>query len=156
MGSSGSKTLANNYVEIPGSFRDPPIGDQAIAAVRHSHPAEPIEVCVYLKAPDDDSFAETGTDDDRDSRRPLYADSAFSQNDSQNAAEIADGMAKIERFATQSGLSVVKQDPARRLVKLVGTVDKMEAAFRTKLQYYHDGKTAFRARAGSLSAPADV
>src|SRR5262249_27877492 len=49
-----------------------------------------------------------------------------------------------------------KQDPARRLVKLSGPIDKLEAAFRTKLHYYNDGKQAFRARSGSLSAPADV
>jgi kumamolisin len=59
-------------------------------------------------------------------------------------------------LATKTGLSVVRRDPARRLVKLAGSLENMEAAFRTKLHYYSDGKVSYRARAGALSAPADI
>jgi kumamolisin len=62
----------------------------------------------------------------------------------------------ISKFVSASGLSIVKIDPARRLIKISGTAEKLEAAFRTKLHYYNDGKTPFRARAGSLSVPAEV
>jgi kumamolisin len=142
-----------NYVEIPGSHREPPKGLPAIASAHASTSAEPIEISLYLK----DRSA-----DDLLKQEPISASEAAAKNASahdvasQRAAEYADAFAKIADFANETGLAVVKQDPARRLVKLAGPIDKIEAAFRTKLHYYNDGQQGFRARSGTLSAPADV
>lgn len=142
-----------NYVEIPGSHRDAPKGLPAIASAHAAAPAEPIEISVYLKDRDGDDLLGQG---------PISASEAAVKNASaqqlasQRAAQYADAFAKIASFANETGLAVVKQDPARRLVKLSGPIDKVEAAFRTKLHYYNDGQQGFRARSGTLSAPADV
>jgi kumamolisin len=142
-----------NYVEIPGSHREPPKGLPAIASAHASTPGEPIEISVYLKDRSADDLLTQG---------PISASAAAAKNApandvaSQRAAEYAGDFAKIADFANETGLTIVKQDPARRLVKLSGPIDKVEAAFRTKLHYYNDGQQGFRARSGTLSAPADV
>jgi kumamolisin len=143
-----------NYVEIPGSHREPPKGLPAIAATHAATQGEPIEISVYLKDRSGDDLLQQG---------PVSGSEAAAANNapahdlgSQRAVEYADDFAKIADFANETGLAIVKQDPARRLVKLSGPIDKIEAAFRTKLQHYNDGQQGFRARSGSLSAPADV
>lgn len=141
------------YVEIPGSHRDAPESAPPIAAAHIAAHAEPIEVSVYLKDREGDSLLEQGPISAKElaakARKPARKVGA-------QANKYADDFAKIAAFANETGLSIVKQDPARRLIKLSGPIDKMEAAFRTKLHYYNDGQHAFRARSGTLSAPADV
>lgn len=153
--------VSRTYVTIPGSERPAPApagSPQAAATMVHSvNPSEPIEVSVYLKSREDDSLL---------SMKPISAEQAAGQAAgelrsrealrAQRADSHADDIAKVVEFANEMGLSVVKTDPARRLVKLSGPVEKFEAAFRTKLHYYNDGRAAFRARAGSLSVPQDV
>ena len=115
-----------NYVEIPGSHREPPKGLPAIASAHASMSAEPIEISVYLKDRSADDLLNQG---------PISASVAAERNASapdvasQRAAEYADDFAKIADFANETGLAVVKQDPARRLVKLSGPIDKIEAAY---------------------------
>ena len=149
--------MPTNYVEIPGSHRDAPADAQQIAAAAHAGGStEPIEISIYLKPREADPLLQ---------QEPITAQAAAAAGQghalprdvsAQRATTYADEFAKIAAFANETGLSIVNQDPARRLVKLSGPVDKIESAFRTKLHYYHDGKQAFRARSGSLSAPADV
>jgi kumamolisin len=143
--------MPNDYMEIPGSYREPPAGPAPIAAVRAVNPAEQIEVSVYVKDNDQDQ-------DPLLKQGPIAAGQAASARTVSQAsqADYSDAFARITKFASENGLSVVKQDPSRRLVKLAGPADKLEAAFRTKLHYYNDGAAAFRARSGSLSAPADM
>jgi kumamolisin len=142
------------YIEIPGSHREPPKSLPAIAAAHAAPHGEPIEISVYLK--------DRGADDLLKQAPVSGSEAAAAKNapardfGSQRAVEYADDFAKIADFANETGLAIVKQDPARRLVKLSGPIDKIEAAFRTKLYYYNDGQQGFRARSGSLSAPADV
>jgi kumamolisin len=149
--------MTAKYVEIPGSHRDTPTEGQAIAAAHAVAPGEQIEVSIYVKDREADPLLQ---------QEPVTAQQAAAAGglgathprdvSEQRANRYADDFAKITEFANEAGLSVVKTDPARRLIKLAGPVDKMEAAFRTKLHYYHDGERAFRARSGPLSAPADV
>src|SRR5262247_3011668 len=149
--------MPTKYVEIPGSHRDLPEEAQAIAPAAHPKgSAESIEISIYLKPREADPLLQ---------QPPITAQEAAAAGQghalprdvgAERATTYADDFAKIAAFAHATGLSIVQQDPARRLVKLSGPVDKIEAAFRTKLHYYHDGKQAFRARSGSLSAPADV
>ena len=65
-------------------------------------------------------------------------------------------MAQVQAFAEAHGLRVVETDPARRLMRLEGSIGDLQGAFSTQLhQYTHQGR-AFRARTGPLSAPAEV
>lgn len=144
--------MASNYIEIPGSYRDAPSGPAPIAAVHAINPAEQIEISVYVKSRDGDPDALL-------KQGPIAAGKATQASGLQSAraqVDYASEFAKITQFARENGLSVVKEDPARRLVKLAGPADKLESAFRTKLHYYNDGDAAFRARTGTLSAPAEV
>jgi len=144
-----------NYVEIPGSHREPPKSLPAIAAAHTATHGEPIEISVYLKDRSADDLLKQGPISGAEAEAAAKKAPAHDIG-SQRAVEYADDFAKIADFANETGLAIVKQDPARRLVKLSGPIDKIEAAFRTKLQYYNDGQQGFRARSGSLSAPADV
>src|SRR5215475_2062218 len=149
--------MPTKYVEIPGSHRDLPEEAQAIAPAAHPKgSAESIEISIYLKPREADALLQ---------QPPITAQEAAATGQghalprdvgAERATSYADDLAKISAFANKNGLSIVKEEPARRLVKLSGPIDKIEAAFRTKLHYYNDGKHAFRARSGSLSAPADV
>jgi kumamolisin len=143
------------YIEIPGSHREPPKGLPAIAAAHAAPHGEPIEISVYLKDRSADDLLKQGPVSG--SEAAAAAKNAQARDiGSHRAVGYADDFAKIADFASETGLAIVKQDPARRLVKLSGPIDKVEAAFRTKLHYYNDGQQGFRARSGSLSAPADV
>lgn len=152
--------VSSNYVQIEGSARAAPeavAGPHGVSqSIERVKASETIEVSVYLKGGDDDSLL---------AAPPVSAQAVDTASDaapsreeirSERAASQASNIAKVVEFANEMGLSVVKTDPARRLVKLAGPADKMEAAFRTKLHYYHNGATEFRARAGSLSVPEDV
>ncbi|HYZ16728.1 MAG TPA: S53 family peptidase [Candidatus Acidoferrum sp.] len=65
-------------------------------------------------------------------------------------------LAAVERFAREAGLRVVSSDPARRSVRLSGTVATINAAFGTTLQRYQQGGTTFRGRTGPLTLPATL
>jgi kumamolisin len=152
--------VSSNYVQIEGSARAAPEAvagphgvSQSIARVK---PSETIEVSVYLKGGDDDAFLAAPPVSAQGVQAASVAARSREEIRSSRAVSQGSNIAKVVEFANAMGLSVVKTDPARRLVKLAGPADKMEAAFRTKLHYYNNGATAFRARTGSLSVPEDV
>ncbi len=159
---------SKNYVEIPGSGRPVPQGAATPAgaiAARSVQPAEPIEVSVYLKPAD--AAGDDPADVDSDpllELKPVAAGEAIPQTPvtargamrDQRLGSLDGAIAKVTDFASAAGLTVVKVVPERRLVKLSGPADKFEAAFRTKLNYYSDGKGTYRGRSGGLSVPEDV
>jgi kumamolisin len=147
--------MTSAYVELPGSHRDPPKETPAIAAVRAVNPSEEIEISIYLKDREPDPLQQPAITATEDAAQARSAQSFESLN-AQRLEDYKQDIDAISKFVTTAGLSIVKIDPARRLVKVSGTAEKLESAFRTTLHYYNDGKTPFRARAGSLSVPADV
>src|SRR5262249_17806957 len=134
--------MSGDYVQIPGSYREAPT-ETPVATAHAATPSEPVEISVYLKDREPDPLLQ---------QRPITAAEAAASKkgavprssdvSAQRASNYAEEFAKIAAFARETGLSIVKQDPARRLVKLSGPIDKLEAAFRTKLHYYNDGKQA--------------
>lgn len=116
---------------ISGSERQPPTGRALGAADAGQH----VEISVYLKDPP----AEAGAD--RNAFR------------STRAARLKPAIAELCEFAKAHTLTVKEQDPARRLVKLAGTVGDLEKAFGTKLDRYEHQGCCFRARTGVLSVP---
>lgn len=61
----------------------------------------------------------------------------------------------IERWAAAAGLAVTRRDPARRLVKVAGTAERIEKAFGTRLHDYREGGRRYRSRSGALYVPRD-
>lgn len=68
----------------------------------------------------------------------------------------APGIARIRAFAREHGLEILAESAPRRLVRLRGPAQAMQAAFKTELHRYHDGKRPFRGRSGALHLPADM
>lgn len=62
----------------------------------------------------------------------------------------------VERFAKESGLTVIRSSRARRSVELSGTIADLAAAFGTELRAYRLGDQQFRGRTGALSLPATL
>ncbi len=72
-------------------------------------------------------------------------------------AASADDLLKVRKFATEHGLEVKEEDPARRSVLLTGTVEAFSKAFETKLdRYEHPVKGYFRGRTGTLTIPTEL
>jgi kumamolisin len=63
---------------------------------------------------------------------------------------------RVDAFAQEYGMTVVERDPARRSVRLEGTVAQMSAAFGVTLGSYSLGTTTFRGRTGTISLPAGL
>ena len=131
----GDIAMTARRLDIPGSQRPAPQG----APSAPPDPQTPIEVSLYLKRP---AGAEP---DDREGLRRA------------REASLQPAFQAVEAFAQSHGLTISEQDAARRLVKLQGPLSALEAAFGTKVGLFTaaDGG-AYRARAGSLSAPAEV
>lgn len=135
--------MANRtYVEFPSSHRAMPTGTH----VGEVPADEPIEISLYLKP--------------RETVEPVASRSATKDQRSalkaHRSAQYANDIALIRAFATETGLTVIAVEPARRLVKLMGPADKVQAAFQTKVAHYHDGKTVFRGRSGPLRLPEEI
>src|SRR5437016_4195264 len=150
---SGEASMAQHYVELAGSVRAAP---RQATLIQEVPAGERLEISLYLKDYGPDPLI---------GAKPLSAQQArLRRSTSQTreglraarAEQHVDDVAKVVDFASRTGLSVVKQEPGRRLVKLSGTVAQLEAAFRTKLHYYSDGSGTFRARTGALYAPGEV
>jgi kumamolisin len=103
-----------------------------------------IEISLYLKSRGGDAAVVAGTPDAR---------AAMARH---RTVDHGDDIARLRRFAADSGLAVTATEPARRLVKLRGTVAACEAAFGTALTIYRQGDRQFRARTGVLRLPADL
>jgi kumamolisin len=126
--------VSTNYVEFHASHRETPPG------TRHGDvaPDDEIEISVYLKP------------------RGSVAGLSREEIATQRAAMHEGDKRLVEEFADQAGLKITVYEPARRLVRLSGTVGAMQAAFRTSLSHYHHGKHRFRGRTGMLSMPQDM
>ena len=64
--------------------------------------------------------------------------------------------ARIERFASQYHLTVVRTDLPGRTVTLRGKLGNLETAFGVKLHNFASKGIQFRARTGAISLPSDV
>ncbi len=129
--------------ELPGSVRDAPHGMRSTGRVPGS---QDVLISLYLKP-------RRGEEDAGAIPAAFQSRTALA---GQRATEHADDCEAIRAFARTAGLTVVHEDPARRLVQLSGTVSAMEQAFGTQLHHYEGNGTVCRARHGALHAPADI
>ena len=103
-----------------------------------------VEISLYLKSRGDAAEAVAGA---ADPRAALAA---------HRAVHHRDDIARIGTFAAEHGLTIVAVEPARRLIKLRGTIAALQQAFGTRLDLYRQGEREFRARSGMLHLPADL
>ncbi len=128
---------------IPGSERSAPPG----AEVGADSSEALAQVSLYLKSAERHAERRSSISHPFRTRAELRAE---------RAASLHGPIARVQTFAEREGLKVIEVDPARRLVKLEGTVPALAKAFGTVLRRYeHEGHT-FRARSGALSAPSDI
>ena len=133
--------MAQERSVITGSERAAPPGSQ----VGDADLAATAVISVYLKP------AEA-------KQKPKAADGFKSRAEfrTERTETLADAMAEVQAFAETEHLKVVETDPGRRLVKLQGSLQALQAAFSTQLHQYEHQGVRFRARTGSLSAPTSV
>ncbi|MGH7066183.1 MAG: S53 family peptidase, partial [Acetobacteraceae bacterium] len=128
---------AGDYAVFPASHREAPPGASVLGDVGAD---EAIEVSIYLKPRDRDA--------------PVSADRALRA--ARRAELHRDDVRLLREFAAEHDLTVIAVEPARRLVRLSGPAARMEAAFRIRLQHYHDGARRFRGVSGALSLPQEL
>jgi kumamolisin len=139
---------AAERVRIPGSDREFRADHKR---VRDADADKQIEVTMYLRA--------QGTLDwvDDEARRPPSERRSITREDLAKgyAARDAD-IEAVRTFARDSGLEVTGVDPARRAVKLRGTVEAISRAFGAEDLglYEHSSGGLYRARRGPLTVPA--
>ncbi|GGF33972.1 kumamolisin [Aliidongia dinghuensis] len=125
------------YLPLEGSVRKAPTGATLLGPVDQT---QLLTVSVYLRP---------------HAKPPLGArldHAGFARDYGARPANVA----RIERYAADHGLMVADVDPARRLVRLAGTVDALCRAFRTKLDRYGVGAGEHRGRSGPLYVGDDI
>ncbi len=137
------KKTTTTRVPLPASHKTAPAG--AKLAVKIS-PDERLEVTVRLRRKPGAGTPEPG-------EVPLTREE-FCANYGADPGDIE----KVEEFANEHGLDVVRSSLAERSVRLSGTVKAMQAAFGVRLRAYRTTKTkqTFRGRTGTVSVPKEL
>ena len=133
--------MAQDRTTIHGSERDAPPG----VRLGEADPTETAAVSVYLRPPS--AQGAQPSPGAFQSRADLGAE---------REAGLKAAIARVQAFASSHGLDVAQCDPARRLIRLQGTLGALQAAFGARLHRYEHQSRSFRARTGPLSAPSDV
>ncbi len=137
-----STTEGATPLELPGSEHTAPSGARLVGPAPRD---QQVEVSIYLKPRDAHQTTETALTGSVQERREHLARHRRTAH--------RDDIQRIEKFATGHGLTVLEADPARRLVRVGGTAEKMEAAFGTSLSTYERSGHTFRGRTGSVMLP---
>ena len=140
-------------VPLPGSERQP---YRDARAVGPSHPDERLQVTVVLKrrGPLDQEALLAAYDVETNvaGRR-----SSLSRDDFESSFDAdPDALAKVEEFAGEHRLAVVRSDVSRRSMVLAGTVADCNAAFGVDLQHFEYDEGTYRGRTGPVHVPAEL
>lgn len=138
-------------VVLAGSERPPVLNaeDQGPA-----DPQQEAEITVYLKSKK--SGAEIESYVDKLSEEPIAERKYLSRQELSEWKGASSEDIKVEIFAAQYRLSVVKCDPGARTMFLRGKLGDLQQAFGVELKWYLAGGNSFRARSGSISLPVAV
>jgi kumamolisin len=139
------------YVAVPGSEREPLAGAVEIGP---TDPNSELSVTVLVRRRPDSELSALV---EEQAAKPLNERRYLSREElaSQHGADPND-LRKVEEFATQHGLTVVKSDPATRTVGLRGRAADFSSAFRVNLADYRYGGGTYRVRTGPVSVPAEL
>lgn len=142
----------DQHVPLPGSERKAPTQAMKLGA---TEPHKRMSVSVYLRRGNAQQFDHVLEGHTRgtglQAQGPLTK-KEFAERFSADPKDIA----LVEKFAAACGLQVEARDPARRLVVLGGTAEKMAAAFRVTLEQYEVNGSVFRAREGFIFVPLEL
>ena len=116
---------------------------QGYARRRDADPNEPLELSIYLKP---HTRIEA-------SALPVEPAARRTAINAHLAAEHEADVKLVRQFAERHALTVTSVETPRRLVKVAGTANQMQAAFTTRLATYGDGKKEFRSHEGALHLP---
>jgi kumamolisin len=136
---------------LPGSERAVTEGSKVVG---QCDPAEKIEAVVMLRRQDEQQFEQLvrRIASGAPGATPISRD----ELEKRFGASPAD-VAKLNAFAAQHGLDVVREDAAARTVVLSGTVAQFQDAFDVELQHYeHHSIGLYRGRTGAISVPDDL
>ena len=136
---------------ISGSERAPVKNAKSIGT---PDPNEVVEVTVVLRS----KGAGTQISSVREtSAQPLKERKYLSREEFASANALnPDDLAKIEEFAHEHGLTIVKVSPESSSISLSGTVTDLSEAFGTKLSMYDSPTGKYRGRVGPVQVPADL
>ncbi len=137
-------------VQIPGSERE---FEPQHERVGEADANKQIEVTVYLRAQGTLDWV-----DDEARRLPADRRSITREELAKGYAAREADIEAVRGFARDNGLEVTDVDPARRMVKLRGTVDAASKAFGAQELglFEHPAAGAYRARRGPLTVPRDL
>ena len=139
---------SHHRVELKGSRRHPWTNGKDVGSV---DPNQQIEVSIYLRRP------ETLPSSEEIGATPIASRDYLSREEfARTHAAPSSDFEKIRQFAGEYGLRVVGEDPARRLVKLSGTVQAFNHAFGTELRRYEHSSGTYRCRTGMVTIPAEI
>jgi kumamolisin len=125
------------YVPLKGSDRKPSSDASLLGPV---DPTELLTVSLYLRPPASPAPGERldrATFVQRHGARP-------------------DDIARVSAYVVEHGLVVADTDPARRLVRVAGTVEALSRTFQTKLDRYRNPAGEHRGRSGPIYVGDDV
>jgi kumamolisin len=143
--SNTSSTPPQGYMPLAGSEREPLANAQPVGPV---DPNEQMEITVYLRGPAS-SDLDSVISEQLQKKRPHLTRDEYKAAHSASA----DDMAKVEQFARDHGLTIVKSDAVGRRVILSGTAAAMSAAFATELQRFEHPGGTYRGRTGPIHIP---
>jgi kumamolisin len=136
-----------NSLPLPGSERNLPPDAQLVGPCS---PASLITVTLYLRPRNQEELQQRLQQLPHTSER-LTPDQ-FAERYGADPADLD----QVRNFAQRHGLQVIEADPARRSVRLSGSVAAMESAFGVQLHdYRHQGST-YRLRQGPVYLPGEL
>jgi kumamolisin len=140
------------HVPLIGSERVPLPGARVVGPV---NPDEKLEVTVVLKSKssrESTQQAIRSMASQPPGQRKNLSHEEFTATRGAQAADIE----KVEEFAHEYGLTVVRSDAARRSVVLSGTAAAFTRAFQVDLHCYEHANGTYRGRTGAVNIPVEL
>jgi len=132
-----------NRVELKSSARSPMPGAHKVGL---ADPNEQIQISIFLRRGSDPS--QFPSLDDLGMRPPHERVHLSRQDFARIHGAKSSDLAVVRSFASNYGLRVVSEEPARRTVTLSGTVAAFSKAFEAEIANYQSGSVSYAAASG--------
>jgi kumamolisin len=140
------------HVPLSGSERVPAAGAKAVGT---ANPDEQLQVTVLLKSKATRE-ARQGAIRSLASQAPAERKHLTREEFAAARGALQADIEKVEEFAHEFGLTIVRADVARRSVVLAGTVGAFSRAFQVDLLRYEHPSGSYRGRTGPIHIPAEL
>ncbi|HEX3444605.1 MAG TPA: protease pro-enzyme activation domain-containing protein, partial [Chthoniobacterales bacterium] len=138
-----------NSFALPGSERNLPADAELVGPCS---PTASITVTLYLRARNQEELQQRLQ---QLSQSHLSEQLTPEQFANRYGADPVD-LDQVRNFAQRNGLRVIEADPARRSVKLSGSISTMQAAFGVQLHDYRHRGSTYRLRQGPVYLPTEL